>query len=97
MNISVDDYNNIFITDEYTSTCIGSVCYKTFSENGHWPAYLLTDQGDQVIGQFEDFRSAVSVVAPAHIAEQLRQLEELEENADQTCGPLHIRGLYGPA
>lgn len=58
-NITIQG-NNVYDSD---GDYIGSVCYKP---QGHWTAYLATDAGDEVVGQYSTKESAAEAVDKAN-------------------------------
>ena len=58
-SITIDSSNNVYDGD---GNYIGSVCYKP---QGHWTAYLETDHGDEVVGQYPDRQAAAEAVDKA--------------------------------
>ena len=59
MSFTIDNSNNVHDAD---GDCIGSVCYKP---QGHWTAYVATDLGDEVVGQYPTKESAAEAVDKA--------------------------------
>lgn len=58
-NIEIKDNGDIYSSGD----CIGSICYKP---QGHWTAYLATDDGDEVIGQYPTDQAAAEAVDKAY-------------------------------
>ena len=52
--------NNVHDID---GDCVGSVCYKP---QGHWTAYLATESGDEVVGQYPTKEAAAEAVDKAY-------------------------------
>lgn len=57
-NIKIDKSNDVYSDGDY----IGSICYKP---QGHWTAYLATDLGDEVVGQYPTDKAAAAAVGKA--------------------------------